>query len=696
MMQTVIYMTAISLALLYLLYFVGRKGRSSPPSSLLLVILTAAALELFDFLSFIQPGDILVWKRISLAVEAVIPPAWLWFSLTYARRNEPLSIPPAQRLLLACSPLFIVSAIVLPVGSFFYSPDFALEKVLFLGNAGLLFYLFLLIYLIVALINLEMTLANADIASRWKIKPELLGSGALLAVMVFYYSQGFLFRTINMELTPVRTLVLVMAVAMMSYSRLKRGNGVKIQVSSRMAYKSVVLGVVAIYLIGLGIVGEGMKHFGDSFQRAMTITVAFVGGLGLVAILLSETVKRRLLVFIHKNFYQNKYDYRHQWLQFTDRLSSSQDRDDLLRSIVGGFCNTFGMGCGALFLLDCKSGTYQQAAGIAVDTPPVAFSARDPGLERLAGNEWVADLRNGSTEIGSERQRSFFKAIQASFAIPLIMKEGMDGFIVLGMPLNCNETYNHEDFDLMKTLARQASSALLNLRLSDQLASSREMAAIGKVSTFVMHDLKNLVSSISMMLENARDYIALPEFQQELLASLNSTVSKMNRLILRLRRLPKGAPLQTGSVDLFKLASDTAALVGSEEVRVSGTSVTVMGDREELQKVALNLMLNALESTEGKLPVTVEVGGEDAPYIRVKDSGCGIPEDFLRNHIFTPFKTTKQKGLGIGLYQCKQIVEAHGGRIEVRSEPHSGSEFTVRLQKANSSEDACHGKTPDR
>ena len=116
---------------------------------------------------------------------------------------------------------------------------------------------------------------------------------------------------------------------------------------------------------------------------------------------------------------------------------------------------------------------------------------------------------------------------------------------------------------------------------------------------------------------------------------------------------------------------------------MTGAPVIAEVDRDEFRKVALNLMLNAIESTAGKQPVTVEVGKKETPFFRVKDEGCGIPEDFLRNGLFTPFKSTKKMGLGIGLYQCKKIVEAHGGKIEVISELDKGSQFTVWLPKGS-------------
>ena len=682
-MQTVISIIAILISVIYPLYFFVRKERKSLPLPLTAALLSAAALELFDLLTLIYPDNLFFWKRFTLAVESLLPPVWLWFTLTYARQNELRTISLLQRLLLAASPLFAVSVLLLPVTSFFYSPDFSSEKVLFLGNAGYIFYILLLIYLVIPLINLEMTLTSATHTSRWKIKFELLGAGMLLAVMIFYYSQGLLFRTINMNLVPVRTGLLIVAVAMMAYSRLRRGNGVSVHVSQQFLYRSVVLLTVGIYLFGLGLMGEGMKYFVDWSQRAMAISVAFVAGLGLIVTLLSETVRRKVRVFINKNFYRNKYDYRNQWLQFTDHLSSAKSGEDLLRSIITGFCDTFGMGCGALFLLEQERETYQVAVKIGIETDTLTFQEKDAVTEFIASGGWVNDSHQVSETFGDEEQKAFFTKNAITFAIPLITVERMGGFVMLGRPLNRNETYNYEDFDLMKTLARQASSALLNLRLSDQLARSREMEAMGRVSTFVMHDLKNLVSAFSLMLDNAQDYIANPEFQKDLLDTLGNTVAKMNSLITRLKHLPEKVSLQRTPVDLLQLAHDTALLVKGGNFLVTGAPVIAEVDRDEFRKVALNLMLNAIESTAGKQPVKVEVGKKETPFFRVKDEGCGIPEDFLRNSLFTPFKSTKKKGLGIGLYQCKKIVEAHGGKIEVISELDKGSEFTVWLPKGS-------------
>jgi len=681
-MLTVLSIIAIGVAVMFPLYFLLRKDTITPPLPLSIAIVLAAVLELFDLLMLSNPEQLYYWKKFSLIAEGAMLPIWLWFSLTYARQNRLRTISTPLLFLLAASPLFSIFALILPINSFVYSPDLATEKVLFLSNYGFIFYLLLLVYLIATLIQLEQTLAHTKFSSRWRIKFELLGAGAFLSILIIYYSQALFFRTIDMGLMPMRSFVLIASIVMMFYSRLKRESGtVSVHISQRFACKSAVLFAVSIYIIFLGLVGEGMKYFGSGFQRALIFTLLFFAGLGLCIVLLSETAKRRVKVFIHKNFYRNKYDYQTEWLKFTDRLSSAKTGENLLNAIVSEFCDTFGMGAGALFTINQERDLYQQSAVVALGREHITFGVEDTVIAAMSNGEWIVDVQNDVTAYKDERHRLFFSEADAHYIVPLFMNEAVDGFIVLGRPHNAEEVYTFEDLDLMRTLAKQAASALLNLRLSDQLICTREMAAIGTVSTFVMHDLKNLVSTISLLLENAQEHITSPDFQNDLLMSLGNTVIKMRTIISRLKNLPEKNSLQLAPVDLLQMAHETAAMVTGRSLEVTRTTVIAEADREELQKVTLNLMLNAVEATEGDTPVKVEVGENGSPYIRVKDEGCGIAAAFIQHVLFKPFTSTKKQGMGIGLYQSRQIIEAHGGRIEVESRIDHGSEFTVWLPK---------------
>ena len=266
------------------------------------------------------------------------------------------------------------------------------------------------------------------------------------------------------------------------------------------------------------------------------------------------------------------------------------------------------------------------------------------------------------------------------FAVPLFFNDRMDGFILLGEQINSGEVVSYEDLDLMKTLASQGASALHNLSLLDQLVDSREMAAIGKVSTFVMHDLKNLVSNLALVVDNATDHIDDRAFQQDMIGTLNNSVSRMQGLIDRLKKLEITPQLALESCDLKKLVEETMQQTAIADLEVTGESVDLMIDCQEITRVILNLALNASEAgaKEGGA-VKIKVGVNDRAFFAVQDHGCGMTEEYVNTKLFKPFETTKAMGFGIGLYQSRQIVEAHGGEMQVMSKPGEGTTFTVWL-----------------
>jgi len=679
MIQIVLSSVVLLLAAAYAASSLWRNGRTLAAFVSVMAIAVSAVIEFCDLAAVAGFGEPLVWKRYSLIAEGLLPALWLLFSLTHARAVGVRFVTVAQRILLAAGIAFPVLVLTLPRAAFFYSPDFNTERVLFLSNTGYVFYGGLLVYVVISLINLEATYSNASLTSRWKIKFDFIGAGSFLAVLIFYYSQGLLYRTINMNLMPLRSLVFILALGMMLYSLLARGNGVRIAVSRSMAYKSVVLFAVGLYLVALGLMGEGLKYFGEGHQKTLALGGAFVVGICLLVVLLSETAKRKIKVFLHKNFYQSKYDYRTQWLQFTDRLASARKENDLWAAILSGYCEIFAMGCGGLFVRNADHNDFRWAAGHELPATAVVLGLGDQVVSPMVERSWVVNLREDKPVILPD-QESYFTANGIQFLVPLFSAENLEAVLVLGKPVNQNEQYLYEDYDLMKTLARQAASALMNHRLSEQLARSRELEVMGRVSAFIIHDLKNLVYTLSLTVDNAQEHIADPEFQEDMLDTLSNTVNRMKVLISRLKNLPEKRSLELEQVNLYLLAADTAAMVpGNGSVSVGGSDSVAEVDREEIQKVVMNLVVNALEATDGKGPVRVEVGTGSEPFIRVSDTGCGIPEEFRRSQLFSPFKTTKKKGLGIGLYQCRQIVEAHGGRIDVESTVGKGTVFTVWL-----------------
>ncbi|WP_321532699.1 XrtA/PEP-CTERM system histidine kinase PrsK [uncultured Desulfuromonas sp.] len=677
MLQPILSTSVVCLAIVYVLVALLRGRWQTATIALFMALSACIALEISDFLVFLEPGNLMRWKKIGLVAEACLPFTWLFFSLTYARQWQQGQVSSRSKLLLAAMLFFPTAAFFLSPLELFYSPDFVDEKILFLRSPGHLFYVLLLGALVVSLVYLERTYVSLSRPDRWRAKFEIVGAGLILAVLVIYYSQALLYRSLDMNLIPVRTASMILALGFMAYSRVYRGEVVRIEVSRHVAYRSVVFLVVGIYLIGLGLFGTGVRYFDMAQNRTILVALAVFSGVLLVVLFLSERIRRRIQVMLHKNFYQKKYDYRNEWLQFTARLAEAKNREELEAGILAFFAETFSLHGAALFLRDQQSGRFLCSAQHEMDMRHLSPAEGLPEESRMRQDNWVVDLGEHH-EMLAEDWRSLYQK-GCKFLVPLCFQQRIEGVIALGERVYDGDPLTYEDFDLMKTLSHQAIGVLLSRKLYADLVAANEMAAIGRVSTFVIHDLKNLVSSLALVVDNARDYIDDAEFRADMFETLDNTVENMNRLIVRLQNVKHQPTLEFADTDLLALAQRAVERSGHSAVQVGGSEVMVRADSAEVDKVLLNLLHNAREASTDQAPIEVEVGQNEQAFIRVTDHGAGMSEAFIRQRLFKPFETTKKKGMGIGLYQCRQVIEGHGGRIEVQSQPGVGSTFTLWL-----------------
>jgi putative PEP-CTERM system histidine kinase len=267
--------------------------------------------------------------------------------------------------------------------------------------------------------------------------------------------------------------------------------------------------------------------------------------------------------------------------------------------------------------------------------------------------------------------------------VPLRWRDELIGLMLIGAE-RTGGAYTSEDLEFLATVAQQAAGAIATARLSETLAQSREFDAFHRLTSFVIHDLKNSISALSMLSENALQHFDDPEFQRDAIKTLARTVDRMKGLLGRLSSGPKVAILQYHSVDLAALALEAAQpLVNDPRITIIKELAPVPGiraDADALLRVVQNLVTNAAQSIRGEGSVTLRTETAHGRVIlAVSDTGCGMSDEFLRKSLFAPFRSTKKGGWGIGLYQAKGIVEAHGGSIEVVSKEGSGTTFAVSL-----------------
>lgn len=675
-MQSVLAVSSVVLTLALCVMVLFRRQFTLTETALLTGLLGLAGVELLDWLALRPDENVLELERWRLSAQGLAFWACVGFSQIFARAYRDTPASKLQVGLLAAFLALPVIPAVLPAQSLLGPVSKDVPWIVPLTRAGFYHHVGLLLAILLCLYNLEATLANATHVRRWRIKFFALGIMAILASQFLAASEGLLYRVLDLSLNPTRQAGLLLGVLLMGYSIITRGGEEKIVFSRRLAYKSLVLFAAGLYLVGVGLTGQFSRLFEGINRPTVQMALSVVGGVGLLVVFLSETFRRKANLALRKYFYKDKYDYRIQWLEFTRRLAAIRRTDDLYQAVLLGFCESLGMGQAALYLRAPGGKDYEPVHRWEMDQAAAPLPASHPLCQPPAHRPGVKDLRGKPPAP---------PAPPASFFVPLMLSENLAGFVLLNRPFNSEEEYDEEDFELMEALAHQSSLAILNMRLVEELASAREMEIMGKVSSFVLHDLKNLVYTLSLILDNAKNYIQEPEFQRDLLTSLGNTVAKMNMLITQLRVLPTQESLRREDVDLLDLARESAQAMPGGAFQVMGDPVPAVVDREEMHKVLVNLLRNAQEASPGNTPVVVEVGHQGQPYVKVSDSGSGMNEEFIRKHLFAPFNTTKRKGMGIGLYQSKQIVEAHGGKLTVESRPGTGSTFTVLLPNAQHS-----------
>lgn len=675
MVSDIVQVLAIAMAVLYPVVGLTRSERKGGALLLLGVLWLLAALGLCDLLLVKAPASFMALSQISLYCMALACPVCILFSNVYCREFSFSELPTSQLMLMGLSLVPLAVVAFFPVREFYYSPDFHTDKVLFLEPVAFFFYLQVILFMAVCLFNLEATIANAPHGVKWKIKFSIVGIGSVIASYLLYYSQSIIFRAIDTGFITTRSLGVCMGLAMVAYSEMRRGSDERITISKSLAYRSFVVLFCALFLVAVGLIGEGIKLFGDQFNAYAFAMVAFVGVLGLVIVALSETMRRKFRLAIQRHFYGEKYDYRIEWKKFTDRVTNSRSRDELYQNILTVYCETFGIVGGCIFMKGRHSTDFSPICFHEMDESKMVIPARSRFTQHLKKRKHILDLQREEPDVSGDLQQ-FMSDREIRFIVPIRTSRSLVGLIALGAPINQVETYDEEDMELMEAVAMQAAAVLMNMRLGDELAEARDMEAFGKVAAFVLHDLKNQVYPLSLLEENAREYIDDPEFQQDMLDSLSNIVGRMNTLIAQLTNIPTKGSLSLEKVDLLEVARGAADLIPSAKIDFLGESVMASIDVEEFKKVAINLYLNAVEAGNNSR-FQVHVHDEDGPVMKVVDFGTGIDEAILEEGLFVPFKTTKKKGMGIGLYQSKQIMEAHGGSIVATSPEEGGAIFTV-------------------
>jgi putative PEP-CTERM system histidine kinase len=531
-----------------------------------------------------------------------------------------------------------------------------------------------------ALVLVHNIYGQAAPSSRGAIRLPMVALAMMWVYDLHLYTAAFVMREQPLDLYAVRGAVLALLVPLFALG-LKRTTRLKVQLSRAATFQS--LGVLAIlaYLILMMSASRAVEWAGGDWVRAGQIALLALMSIAALVLLPSARARGWFAVIVQKHLFQHRYDYREEWLRFTATVGGGAA--PLEQRVVKALADLGGAPAGLLLLRDGDdrlrpagrwNWTARAEGGDADDAGLVAF------LETTAHVIDFDDPRNAPLP-------AWLAALPDAWAgIPLVHCGRLAGLVILAHPL-VRRPLDWEDFDLFRAAGRQAASYIAEAASLEALAEARRFDEFNRRFAFILHDVKNLVSQLSLVARNAERHADNPEFRADMVATLQSSVRKMNDLLVRL------APGATGRQDVrlrpVLLQPLLKALAQSRRrahpVTIGGDArLAVQADPVALEQALAHLLQNAIEASppDGAVTIGVEEAG-DAVRIAIADRGVGMTADFIRTRLFQPFVSTKDGGFGVGAHEARALVQAMGGRLEVDSRPGAGATFTISLPRAD-------------
>lgn len=574
-----------------------------------------------------------------------------------------------------------------------------------LGSPSLLARLGLAIATVLLAENLY---RNADEAARWHVNLPCIAIASLSIIDVLLYADAVLARSFAAAMLDARAVLTALAMPLLAVAagrsrRLRR----PLQLSREVAFHGATLVVAGTFLLGIGAAGEVLRQLGADWSRAVQISLAAAAVMGLAVAAASQSIRSRLRRSVIDHFFAARYDYRREWLRCVDTLSGGEAGEAGVEAplrAIRAIADPADSPAGALLLRDPLERGHMAAGGSAPVTyrwggswnmreaPSLSLSPDHPLITGLREGTWVATLQGEAPTEGAAGIAATFGPLW--LAVPLWHhREGLVGLVLLGPP-RAPFPLDVETFDLLRTLGQEVAMFLAERRAAERLVDQRQLQDYAKRFAFVAHDVKTVSSQLSLLLANAEENIADPEFQHDMLLTVRASAERINALIARLRQPePEAQPAAAAPPAVVDPAARLAAMAASRRhpVRLApleGEIGLAAIAPASFDAAVTHLLDNAIEASPAGAPVTIALRRQgERIEIDIIDKGPGMTAEFVRDQLFRPLSTSKPQGSGIGAWQARDLLREAGGELAALTSPGSGTTMRLTLP-------AHHGMQP--
>jgi putative PEP-CTERM system histidine kinase len=662
-------------ALAFVLLAITARGRDGPPSVPGLAV-PAAASSLWAAILALQ-ALLRAEQELALLAELGRTLTWIWFvwrNLTALRsKNEsPDQLKILRRGLSTLAILAFISQIF-----FLLFPTHLLNYWATTVIPALL--------AVAGMVLVEQFYRNSNTQERWKIKHLCLALGGIFVFDFYLFSEAMLLDAITLDSWIARGAVNALLVPLLWVSLRRRANtDMNLAISHHMAFHSAALMGAGLYLISMAAAGYYIRYAGGEWGAILQTIFLFGAVLVLLLAVFSGSVRAKLRVYLAKHFFRYRYDYREQWLHFTSMLTEGDPGTQVFNRTLTAISRLVDSPAAALWLKH-ENGNFRRAAHWHFGELDGQLNAHHPFPQFLETRQWVLDLNDCKEQHGLLAETQLPPWLLANdrawLVIPLLWHDHLSGFVVLAKSMS-PPGMDWEIYDLLKTAARQAAAHLAQAQAAEALTVARQFESFNRAAAFVVHDIKNLVAQLSLLLDNAEKHKHKPAFQADMLTTIENSVARMNRLLMKLNTDADSS--DNTCVDLSAALNEVMQSKHAYSLKpmlhIRAPGLKVKADREKLLRVIGHLVQNAIEATPytGTVDITLDHSGDQA-VLTVADSGAGMESSFIREKLFQPFASTKGTGMGIGAYECREYIQAIDGIIQVASTPGNGTLFTIRL-----------------
>lgn len=551
-------------------------------------------------------------------------------------------------------------------------------------------YLLQTVIALQVLVLLEVIYRQAG-ENKWSLKPLVIYLAVTSVFEFVTFANAIMVDQIHISYIAARGYIYSAMIPFLVLAIRRVNNwGVEIYISRDIVMHSTLLMVAGGYLFVMALIGYAVKYFEGEWGTTIQIVLIVMSLALLVTLFLSLSFRTKIKVFITKHFFANQFDYRHEWIKLTQCLNTQDSDGNVYATALHGL----------LQAIDYQSGCFIQAKNgdlnilAHVDKPNFNDDEMVVLLQFckfFQEKNWIIDIEELRTKPyiyeGLKVNHGVLNSVTFQLVIPIYKDEKFWGIALMQGSDDTSKKLNWELRDYLTAVNAQISNFLFHQQAAQELAENAQFAAFTRMSSFVVHDLKNVMAQIDLILSNAEQHKDNPDFIDDTFETLQHTKARMDKMLLQLTE--KNAT-EDGSDSLVNLSEcitqvveqRCASYLPKPKVTVSNETPVVL-DKEKLSNVIYHLVSNAQQATkdDGKVEIGISLSlDEKNMLINIVDTGSGMSEDFIRTRLFKPFDTTKgNAGMGIGAFDAKAYLEKIGGQLTVQSKLQQGTNFTLRI-----------------